>query len=198
MTMVVAQTGGTCGGTDSFTVLSSKYTGADGCYSYVGLGENGEEVFASRQEGGNSLVIVSESISYPENDQYYLFFYTDDGETVLCASSDFSFNIDHPTDIPTEGWAFCYSNGENENIVDGDIDVICGCNIEDSSEDTVEDSIGKESVDDSVSEEMAKEIEEEEKVIVEERDISSASSLYTSYTSVGYVVIGYVIIMFFR
>jgi len=129
--------GQTCGGTDSFTISSNNYPGSEGCYSYSGISDDGNQIFTSSQ-GVSSIVTVFESISYPGDEQYYLFFYRDDGETVLCASTELISSLDHPVDIQDEGWEFCYIDGVSYDVSNGEIDVTCGCDTDEESVDPIE------------------------------------------------------------
>ena len=185
ITMVASQS---CGGTDSFTISSTTYPGSEGCYSYTGIDENQERAFSS----DDSLIIVSESITDPTEDQYYLFFYRGDGVAVLCASSDFALKIDHPVDISGKGWEFCYQDGENTIVSENEIVVTCGCE-EESVEPVEEES------EDKIDNDIEDEIEKEENMIEDEREFSSASHLFKNYTSMGMsgVAIGYFLAMMF-
>ena len=140
MTMAASQS--TCGVTESFTVSSGTYPGSNGCYSYVGLTDQQDPLFSSQQQGGNSLVAISESVFDPNFDQYYLFFYDSAGETVFCASSSFAYKINHPVNIDEEGgWSFCYTGDGNQDVAIGEIDITCGCEeetVEPTAEPTVE------------------------------------------------------------
>ena len=213
MTMAASQS--TCGVTESFTVSSGTYPGSNGCYSYVGLTDQQDPLFSSQQQGGNSLVAISESVFDPNFDQYYLFFYDSAGETVFCASSSFAYKINHPVNIDEEGgWSFCYTGDGNQDVAIGEIDITCGCDeetVEPTAEPTVEptaesiDSIDSiedvdsdEDVDENISADAEKEIEEMEEMVESERVISSAYPLDFKYPSIGVaVVIGYIFSMMF-
>ena len=209
----------TCGEKGSFTISSNTYPGSNGCYNYAGLTEKQDPLFSSQQEGGNSLVIISESVFDPNFDQYYLFFYRADGETVLCASSTFAYKIDHPVNIDEEGgWSFCYTEDGNQDVAIGEIDITCGCeetveptaepteesvdSIEDSV-DSIEDSVDSDSIvdsvdSDSIEDSVEKEIEDEEEMIESLRESSSAYPLDVKYLSFGgAIVIGYIFSMMF-
>ena len=140
MTMAASQS--TCGVTESFTVSSGTYPGSNGCYSYAGLTDQQDPLFSSQQQGGNSLVAISESVFSTTLDQYYLFFYDSAGETVFCASSSFAYKINHPVNIDEEGgWSFCYTGDGNQDVAIGEIDITCGCDeetVEPTAEPTVE------------------------------------------------------------
>jgi len=221
MTMAASQS--TCGVTDSFTVSSGTYPGSNGCYSYAGLTDQQDPLFSSQQQGGNSLVAISESVFDPNFDQYYLFFYDSAGETVFCASSSFAYKINHPVNIDEEGgWSFCYTGDGNQDVAIGEIDITCGCDeetveptaeptVEPTAEPTVEptaesiDSIDSiedvdsdEDVDENISADAEKEMEEMEEMVELERVISSAYPLDFKYSSIGVaVVIGYIFSMMF-
>jgi len=221
MTMAASQS--TCGVTESFTVSSGTYPGSNGCYSYAGLTDQQDPLFSSQQQGGNSLVAISESVFDPNFDQYYLFFYDSAGETVFCASSSFAYKINHPVNIDEEGgWSFCYTGDGNQDVAIGEIDITCGCDeetveptaeptVEPTAEPTVEptaesiDSIDSiedvdsdEDVDENISADAEKEMEEMEEMVELERVISSAYPLDFKYSSIGVaVVIGYIFSMMF-
>ena len=213
MTMAASQS--TCGVTDSFTVSSGTYPGSNGCYSYAGLTDQQDPLFSSQQQGGNSLVAISESVFDPNFDQYYLFFYDSAGETVFCASSSFAYKINHPVNIDEEGgWSFCYTGDGNQDVAIGEIDITCGCDeetVEPTAEPTVEptaesiDSIDSiedvdsdEDVDENISADAEKEMEEMEEMVELERVISSAYPLDFKYSSIGVaVVIGYIFSIMF-
>ena len=213
MTMAASQS--TCGVTESFTVSSGTYPGSNGCYSYAGLTDQQDPLFSSQQQGGNSLVAISESVFDPNFDQYYLFFYDSAGETVFCASSSFAYKINHPVNIDEEGgWSFCYTGDGNQDVAIGEIDITCGCDeetVEPTAEPTVEptaesiDSIDSiedvdsdEDVDENISADAEKEIEEIEEMVESERVTSSAYPLDFKYPSIGVaVVIGYIFSIMF-
>ena len=205
MTMAASQS--TCGVTESFTVSSGTYPGSNGCYSYAGLTDQQDPLFSSQQQGGNSLVTISESVFDPNFDQYYLFFYDSAGETVFCASSSFAYKINHPVNIDEEGgWSFCYTGDGNQDVAIGEIDITCGCDeetVEPTAEpidsiDSIEDVDSDEDVDENISADAEKEMEEMEEMVELERVISSAYPLDFKYSSIGVaVVIGYIFSMMF-
>ena len=188
MTMAASQS--TCGVTESFTVSSGTYPESNGCYSYIGLTAQQYPLFSSQQEGGNSLITISESVVDPDEDQYYLFFYDSAGELVFCASSSFAYAINHPVNIDEEGgWAFCERGDDNQDVAIGEIDITCGCD---------EDVDSDEDVDENISADAEKEMEEMEEMVELERVISSAYPLDFKYSSIGVaVVIGYIFSMMF-
>jgi len=122
LTFISMVLGEECTFDDPFSITSTRYPSASGCYRTNRFDYELKPVFSSTDSGsGRNIVMLTEG-------QYFLFFYGFDSTTTICASNLLDVEYEHhPIEILK--WDICNpSHGKSEtDIHNDDIIITCGC-----------------------------------------------------------------------